>query len=308
LVVSIIFSSCAYRSEDMVSGADKGLSPSVSYRLPTPSGSWMPDFLHESRKPAGTASVSIEKVGVFKFNAQEIQTVRPDIFQAGHFSLFDIIVYLDKRGDISLKYYFDDSADTHVITSINGQEDWWYTAYYSGGWDESIVFRMDMFPYKDGAEIRYFHYPRVDAIYDSFREEVARFRANGRSVTLPEVTIIGPRLNLNFTDVKVTAHNLRSDVFRPGIVTAMDVLLSLAEQGKIDRLKLTWYDYIGKANPVENYFTEQINTAEASGTCGFVYEAGPRLFHGFSGNHIHLASDVRIIISPEYALWFWICL
>jgi hypothetical protein len=44
------------------------------------------------------------------------------------------------------------------------------------------------------------------------------------------------------------------------------------------------------------------------GGCGFVYETGPNSFAGFSGTHIHIPADVRVIISPEYALWFWICL
>jgi hypothetical protein len=48
--------------------------------------------------------------------------------------------------------------------------------------------------------------------------------------------------------------------------------------------------------------------AEAAESCGFVYEAGPRSFSGFSGTHIHIPCDARPIVSPEYALWFWICL
>jgi len=49
-----------------------------------------------------------------------------------------------------------------------------------------------------------------------------------------------------------------------------------------------------------------INEDEAHGTCGFVYEAGSEKLR--YGNHIHIPSDYRIINSPEYEEWFWICL
>jgi len=283
-------------------------SPSVSYILPTEAGAWVPEVAHNSSLPSDTGQVTIQNVGVFTFEATEVETLRPDIFQAGHFSVFDVVAHLAKEGDIELTYHFDDSAGTHVIDTINGQNDWWYTAFYSGGWSERIAFRMDMFPYKDGTRIRLFRDQNVDAIYTSFREELRRLAANDGRIIIPEVRITGPRLNLTYSNVAVQAYDLRSDVLQTGVVTAMDVLLSLAEQGKIERLKLTWYDRIGRADPVENYFTEQINNAEARGTCGFVYEAGPHAFSGFSGNHIHLASDIRVIIAPEYALWFWICI
>ena len=293
---------------DSDSDSDQSAAPSVSYILPTEAGAWVPEVVHKGSLPSDTGSVTIEKVGVFTFEATEVETLRPDIFRAGHFSVFDVIAHLAKQGDIELTYHFDDSAGTHIIETINGQNDWWYTAFYSGGWSERIAFRMDMFPYKHGTEIRLFRDQNVGAIYTSFREEFSRLEANEGKTIIPEVRITGPRLNLTYSNVEVQAYDLRTDVLQSGVVTAMDVLLSLAEQGNIERLKLTWYEYIGRADPVENYFTEQINNAEARGTCGFVYEAGPHAFSGFSGNHIHLASDVRVIISPEYALWFWICL
>ncbi len=33
-----------------------------------------------------------------------------------------------------------------------------------------------------------------------------------------------------------------------------------------------------------------------------------RIVKGFRGNHIHLPSDTRIINSPEYVLYYWICI
>ena len=281
-----------------------------SYLLPTEDGAWTPPAAHAGEMPTGTGTVNIKGIGEFDFDATKVQTIRPDIFQPGHLSLFDILVHLDERGDIQLDYHFEEDMNTHVIDAINGQGGWWYEAYYSGGWSENNVFRMDMYPYKNGTQIRLYkeREERLTNIYCTFQEEVARLAGNGGQVIFPEVTIRSPRGSWTFRDMAVTAHDVRSDMLQPGVVTALDALLSLAEQGELSQLKLTWYERIGTADPVDTYYLEQIDEAEAYGSCGFVYETGPRDFSGFTGSHIHIPSDVRVTVSPEYALWFWICL
>ena len=107
---------------------------------------------------------------------------------------------------------------------------------------------------------------------------------------------------------KVVYYNTTYEKHMTGIITALDILLSLGEQGKISDIKLTWYDRIGAADPVDSYWVEQIDADIAFGGCGYVYETGPLEFSGFAGSHIHIPLDVRVIVSPEYALWFWICL
>jgi len=256
--------------------------------------------------------IDIRGVGTFTFDAGKVQTIRPEIFQPGHFSLFDILVHLAERGDIELDYHFAPNLNTHVINSINGVPNWWYQAYYSAGWYESNVFRMDMYPYKNETQILVSQ-PRQDfaeRVHRTFEEEVARLTQNGGQIVIPEV-ILGHK---TFTDVRVTAHNVRSDVLQPGVITALDTLLSLGEHGKLFRSKLTWKERIGGADPVDNYWVELIDVGdgigddEAYGGCGWVYETGPREFSGFSGSHIHIPVDVRVTVSPEYAFWFWICL
>ena len=285
----------------------------ASYLLPTEDGQVVPSTLHSSRNPSGIGEVIIEGgAGLFEFNATEIETSRPDIFQPGHFSLFDILVHLDKRGDINLGYHFDESMNTHIIDVIDDKTDWWYWAHYSGGWPETNVFRMDMYPYKDGTTFRLVQRSAdvLESIYKSFREEVDRLRMNEGEIIIPEVAITSTKFSehLEFENVVVTPHNVRNDVFNPGVVTALDILLSLLEQGELFQIKLTWYEQIGTADVVGSFWTEQINQAGAYNRCGFVYETGPLAFSGFRGSHIHIPSDTRVIVSPEYALWFWICL
>ena len=126
----------------------------ASYLLPTQDGKWSPPIQQKGRKPAGGGKVRIEGIGEFSFDAGQVKTLRPDIFQPGHFSVFDVLVHLSEKGDIDMDYHFDGNMDTYIIDEINGEPHWWYQAKYSAGWYESNVFRMDMYPYKDGTEIR----------------------------------------------------------------------------------------------------------------------------------------------------------
>ena len=159
--MGVALSSCApvgTEAPTVVAPADIPVSPtpggSRSYTLPTEDGAWAPPALHVGEMPSGTGAAHIQRIGEFTFDTSQVETLRLDIFQAGHFSLFDILVHLDRQGIIELDYHFDESVDTHVIDAINGQSGWWYGAYYSGGWYESNVFRMDLYPYKNGTRIR----------------------------------------------------------------------------------------------------------------------------------------------------------
>jgi hypothetical protein len=96
--------------------------------------------------PSGIATVRIEDLGEFSFDATQVETLRPDTFQPGHFSMFDALVDAAELSDLQLQYHFEETMDTHVIDAINGQSGWWYRAQYSGGWTELNAFRMDMYP------------------------------------------------------------------------------------------------------------------------------------------------------------------
>lgn len=287
-----------------------GEGEAPSYSLPTEDGRWRPPASHAGDLPAGEGTIDIEGIGSFSFQADQVQTVRPDIFRPGHLSLFDILVHLSELGDIGLDYHFDEAMDTHVIDAIDGRSGWWYSAHYAAGWFEPNVFRMDMYPYKNNMRIRADSEgeSRLAAIHESFRREVQRLQENGGRVVIPDLTIRAPGGRVSFQDVVVRPHNVRSDVLQPGVVTAVDAIISLAEQGQISNLELTWYERIAGARPVDSFWVEHINEDVAVGGCGFVYETGPREFAGFSGTHIHIPADVRVTLSPEYALWFWICL
>ncbi len=256
-----------------------------------------------------TGEIQIEGLGTFSFDPFEVKTVREDIFREGYFSLFDVLVHLEESGEIVLDYYFDHEMNTYVISSLNGHGNWWYNAFYDGGWPERSVFRMDHYPYKDKMTLNVVPVTEdyLYSVYDTYRDEVNRFRANDGKVIVPEVIIEGRNERFVFENVEVKAHDLRPEMFQPGVVTAIDTIISLGDAGLIT-YDLQWYESIGTADVVKSYWVNRINEDESRGRCGFVYEAGDEQFYFFRGNHNHIPSDTRVINSPQYVKYFWICI
>ena len=83
--------------------------------------------------------------------------------------------------------------------------------------------------------------------------------------------------------------------------------MTLGDLGLIT-YELRWVARMGRASYVNNYFVHKINTDQNSGNCGFVYEVGDNDFKYPGPNYIYLASDTRILNSPEYLRFFWTCL
>jgi len=167
-----------------------------------------------------------------------------------------------------------------------------------------------LFPYKDRSSIRLrqIEIDRIQAIHSSFAEQVRRTELDNGNLIIPEVIIRGNNSEQVFKNVDVSSHNLRDDFFLEGTITAIDVILSLSDAGLITH-RLNWYESIGSAGIVKNYFVDEINGDESYGRCGFVYELGEDLFAGFRGNHIHIPSDIRVLqTTPDYVEFFWICI
>lgn len=257
---------------------------------------------------SGSGQVRIADENYF-FDPTLVETTRPDLFKQGVFSMFDILVHLDKQNIIALEYHFDDSLNTHIIDSIDGEANWWYITYYSGGWAEQNVFRPDHYPWKPLTVLRFYqtNTQHLANIYSVWNQEVERLNSNNGTMIIPEVIIQGDTFRKVFQNVEVTPHNLRNDTFQENVITAIDVILSLGDQGKIS-YELQWYDTLGTARVVRSYWVDAIDDDKAYDRCGFVYEAGSYRHQRFTGNHIHLPSDTRILNSPDYVEFFWICI
>ena len=256
------------------------------------------------------------KIGNSKFNfdPNAINTTTrpdlPDLFQNGSFSAFDVLVHLESIGKINLSYHFNNSMDTHVIDSLNGQQDWWYHIYYSGGFDNELnAVRMDHYPWKPGTMINFYREDPsyISQVYSTFEEEVTRLANNGGIVIIPVVTINSETFNLEFYNITVTPHNLRDDTLQIGVITALDVIMTLGDLGYIT-YELEWITSLRGASYVHSYFVDQINSDKTVGRCGFLYEVGDNDFKSPGINYIYLSSDERILTSPEYLMFFWGCL
>ena len=97
-------------------------------------------------------------------------------------------------------------------------------------------------------------------------------------------------------------------IFRYQIGNEKELLDEILRQAKSPNYDLDWFESIGSAKIVKDYFIVRINNDHSVGRCGFVYEEGSEKYDGFLGNHIHLPADIRVINSPEYEKWFWICI
>lgn len=246
----------------------------------------------------------------YSFDPAEVNTTRPDLFHNESFSVFDILVHLNSIGEINLTYHFNLSLNTHVIDSLNGEQGWWYHVYYDGGYpNEPNVHRMDHYPWKPGTHIKLYkeNLVYIDEIYLSFEEEVTHLASNNGTIIIPTVTINGSSFNIEFYNISITPHNIRNDTLQNGVITALDVIMTLGDLGNIT-YELKWIKSFSRARYVYSYFVNKINSDEAVGRCGFLYEVGDANFKYPGPNYIFLAADERILTSPEYLRFFWGCL
>jgi len=243
----------------------------------------------------------------------QIKTLRPDIFNEGYFSVFDCLVHVCNKHNIDIKYNFDSQLRCHVIDSIDKKKNWWYAAiYHGGGRPEEPIHRMDTHPYKDWMTIEVYQIQkeRIDQIYSAFRAEAKRLESNKNRVVVPEVLIQTLNQNLKFTNVEVKPYRIRYDMFKPDVLTSADIMLSLAEQGKLS-LDLLWREQFGQAL-VQGYYFNRFNEEQAHGRAGFTYSLGEKINNAravqarrFGDNFFHMTTDIRVIVSPEYMHWRW---
>lgn len=284
-------------------------------RLPDEHGRWMlPPDQFAGRPLMATGTVEIRGAGTFAYDLSEVQSLRPDFYREGRFSVFDVLVHLAERGDIELDYRYSEDMATHVIERLNGLEGWWYDAHYAGGLYERTVVRMDHFPVLDGMRIRfYLEQPdRLDGLYASFRDEALRRETAGGAVVIPKVVVRGPRTTTVFQDVVVQAHNTRGDMFEQGVVTALDVLLSLGNQGHLSRLALHMLEETGSLCLREIIVDDAPPLPMQD--CVYVHEVvGSHMLEPFLGTHVHgethvhLTGDLEPLVSPALVRWDWAC-
>jgi len=150
---------------------------------------------------------------------------------------------------------------------------------------------------------------RLEAIHQHFREEVARRAENDGAVIIPTVTLLSSTAIVEFNNVAVTAHDSRSDVFQAGVITMLDVLLSLGEQGALTELGLDWREEDGDIPVVDGYYVVSVQAEgfapETTGSCVLTHQIYGETIaeflspHTHTMSHIHLTADLEVLVAPE---------
>jgi hypothetical protein len=268
-----------------------------------------------------------------------LSTVRPDIFAPGYFSMFDVILAVAREQGISVEYHWDPSRKTHFIDAIEGRPaDYWYRfSYDAGSGNQSELglrreYRWDEALWRPGVWIAVTEGEALGEIKEAYLREIQREQAHGPMVPLVTIAINPSAHRENppgsnritvtreFRDVKVSPHDLRaagapvpfSRPFQPGVVTSLDVLLSLRDQGELSLVSSVFYTYLA-GKYIDSHYVVALGfpgmgTAHASGRHGFTYTTGNGSWQRMvndANRTFHITADIAVLHSPDFSRWVW---
>ncbi|MGS0681960.1 hypothetical protein ACVBIL_12430 [Shewanella sp. 125m-7] len=317
---------------------------------------------------------NINSVDIFAFleaNPDELgkYTARPDIFVQGQYSVFDVLRYVVHSNpqlrfesvvtakdsplnttEFVLSYDANNNGDFSDDGEYSNSDDWFYRFKTSAGdfqrdigepAGEANYARMDEMWAQDDMDIRFqpFGEAMTARRFFSWKTEMERLDANNGKYVIPELRIQKEGAPTPYTyvrDLEVFAHDLRPDVFQPGVITAVDIFMSAIDAGydykmsywpvldtgskvysysinRADGLTSTagkgWLSYFGEDHTANDFTLK-------SPSCKWDKEGKPVLESAFSkeeciedfqfifgGDMLHLMTDVWVMPYPkEYAL------
>jgi hypothetical protein len=268
-----------------------------------------------------------------------ITSVRQDIFAPGFFSMFDVILAVAAQNGITIDYHYDDSRKCHFIDKINNVAgNYWYHFAYDVGTNTSEItyrraYRWDEALWRPGVHVRVVEGELLDEIKVEYLEEINRENSQGNII--PHVRIsINPSdykgnplqshrvsVQREFNNVQVTAHNLRSGgtpsyypmPFQPEVITSIDILHSLMDQGELDLVTQVFYTYFAQKYIHSFYVVAMgfpgVGTAHHSGRQGFVYTTNNGTYNRLPNNadrKFHITSDISVVHAPDFSYWRWV--
>lgn len=277
---------------------------------------------------------------IFNPDSFNITSVRPDIFNSGYYSMFDVILVVAAAKNIPVDYYWDDSSKTHWITKVGSNlGNWWYHFSYDAGsgntneinykranrWDEAL--------WRPGVWIKLVNNENTTQIRTEYLEEIQREKTFGKIIPSVKFTInpsnfygnpIGSgRISVTkeFFNVLITPHNFRSSnyqspyskPFKPGVVTSMDIPLSLMDSGYLNAVTGVFYNHFN-GNYIDSYYIVElgfpgVGTAHSSGRQGFVYVTENGIYPNLpneADSKLHMTCDINVIHSPDFSYWRWV--
>lgn len=231
-------------------------------------------------------------------------STRPDVFVQGQYSVFDLLRYMVYSDD-SLRFesvtpYTESKYKTTEFVlsqDINGDGDFtndgeysqssnWYFRFKTSGGDfmraigepdgEATYLRMDEMWAQDDMVIRFQPFYEVTTKRRQYiwQKEVERLAAQGGKYLLEQLRVVpkaGGMHNL-VENLEVTAHNLRPDVFQPGVITGVDLFMSAIDQGY--DIKLSYWPTLDTGASVYSYSINEIEGDTSSSGQGWMMLIG----------------------------------
>ncbi len=293
---------------------------------------------NQMREPGSRVEIK-GKAYSFDPVAQNIISVRPDIFAPGYFSMFDAILAAARQNGIKIDYRFDPDCQTHFIDRIDGVSgNYWYHFSYDAGEGNSTEIkyrranRWDEALWKPGVWVKVVDGENLEEVKTEYREEILREKSYGPLIPLVKIEINPSSYKGNppeshritvsreFRNVQVTSHNWRGTdtpslypkPFQTGVVTSLDILLSLQDQGKLDVVTSVFYTYFAQKYIFSYYVVglgfPGVGLAHASGRQGFIYITENGSFNRLpnqADSKLHMTCDIHVIHAPDFSYWRW---
>jgi hypothetical protein len=97
--------------------------------------------------------------------------------------------------------------------------------------------------------------------------------------------------------------------FQPGVITSLDVLLSLCDQGLLSRVEFAWFEKINH-NFLQDFYVQAIGVdtfyTHASGSQGFIYSTGYNADNQQPNQRLlHIHPDIHQIYVTDFEAWQW---
>jgi hypothetical protein len=229
------------------------------------------------------------------------KSLRDDLIQDGQVTWADVLLYVSSiRSDFNVtpewneellayEYLvsFDEDGDGEF--DYIDDKDWAANVIVPQGVDapantlgETIYSRLEIVPIKYNAGL---YFRKTGKDYTEFRNQRFKTEADRKreqqqiygdnTVVVSSVSISTPEGGTEiFNDVKVTAHNLRPDIFKVDkVITLNDVFMSMQDQGLID-VGFSFWGKLGSETQIQHFIINEVNGEKLSGLNGYLVKWG----------------------------------
>ncbi|QIZ76282.1 hypothetical protein [Ferrimonas lipolytica] len=267
-------------------------------------GSYNKKYNRTTVAPAPGADDYTMQIDAADLKSFAAESVRNDIFVAGHYSALDVLLYVASIRDdfeVTLGDFNEEMNTFEFTTSFDANNDgdfddaddykdsknWYAAMLYSGGDAkksngipalEPLYERMDELWVKDSMHLRF--QPESDVMVErreqSLKAEVERFNANGGKVVLPELRVLfegDSSYQVVAQNIEVKPYNLRPDVFQQDVITVLDVVLTAHDEYGV-KFGVNFWPTIATNSDVGAYAVTSIDDNRAHGFYGWILYRG----------------------------------